>query len=155
MFDRFVRLAQARRLHAERRHDEALRKLRDPVVKDHRRAEELRSRVLDAILERARRRRDAGVLDAALGDARQVLVECPGHPGAEALEQELEAELAEVRAPTLILSWEGDPTHPRSTAERLDQLLPSSEWHHASDAADVLAWPGLVTDFVARAAEGS
>ncbi len=95
MFDRFVRLAQARRLHAERRHDEALRKLRDPVVRDHRRAEELRSRVLDAILERAQRRKDAGVLDAALTDVRRVLTESPGHPVAEGLLQDLEVALAD------------------------------------------------------------
>ncbi len=59
-------------------------------------------------------------------------------------------EIARLEIPVLILSWAGDPTHPRSTAERLDRLLAQSEWHHATVEEDVLAWPEMVTEFVGR-----
>lgn len=63
-----------------------------------------------------------------------------------------EREIARLDVPVLVLSWAGDPTHPRSTAEKLDGLLPRCEWYHATAEGDVLAWPEKVTEFVARTA---
>ncbi|MDQ3977961.1 MAG: alpha/beta fold hydrolase [Actinomycetota bacterium] len=57
----------------------------------------------------------------------------------------------EVRAivvPTLILAWEGDPTHPVSTAEALHELIVLSELHVAQDLAGIRAWPYIVRDFL-------
>ena len=59
----------------------------------------------------------------------------------------------EVRAivvPALILAWEGDPTHPVSTAEALHELMVLSELHVAQDLAAIRAWPLVVRDFLAR-----
>lgn len=51
--------------------------------------------------------------------------------------QELEA----LDVPTLILAWIDDPTHPTSTAERLDALLPQSRLVVAAQPSDVARWP--------------
>ncbi len=57
--------------------------------------------------------------------------------------------IAGITKPTLILAWSGDPTHPVSTAEELDQLLPDSAVHIASTAADLATWTDRIADFVA------
>lgn len=54
----------------------------------------------------------------------------------------------ELQVPALILSWEGDPTHPRSTAERLGELMPAACWQHAETPEDLSRWPVLVRDFI-------
>lgn len=59
-----------------------------------------------------------------------------------------EADVAALRVPTLILSWEGDPSHPRSSAEKLVDLLPNATWKHARRPSDVLAWPRRVQQFI-------
>lgn len=57
----------------------------------------------------------------------------------------------EVRAivvPTLILAWDGDPSHPVATAKALSDLLVLSELHVAHDLAGIKAWPHVVRDFL-------
>lgn len=56
--------------------------------------------------------------------------------------------IAGITKPTLILAWSGDPTHPVSTAEELDQLLPDSTMHIASTAADLATWTDRMIEFV-------
>lgn len=52
--------------------------------------------------------------------------------------------------PTLILTIEGDPAHPVSTAETLHAVLPQSTLHIApSKEAAAAAWPDLIANFVA------
>lgn len=58
--------------------------------------------------------------------------------------------VAGITAPALILAWTGDPVHPESTARELAALLPHSELHVASTAADVASWTGRVADFVSN-----
>jgi 3-oxoadipate enol-lactonase len=59
-----------------------------------------------------------------------------------------EATLAKLGMPTLILAWEGDPSHPVSTAEKLARLLPASKLHRAATEKDIQRWPELVRGFV-------
>lgn len=55
-------------------------------------------------------------------------------------------QVARIDVPSLILAWTGDPGHPVSSAERLDELLPRSEMSLASTAAELATW----TDRAAR-----
>ena len=41
---------------------------------------------------------------------------------------------------TLILTWEGDPVHPISTAHKLNDLMPNTQLHISVDYADVTTW---------------
>ena len=57
-------------------------------------------------------------------------------------------EIRNLVVPTLILAWPGDPNHPVSTAETLNELMVLSELHVATDLAAVRRWPELVRDFL-------
>jgi len=54
-----------------------------------------------------------------------------------------------IDAPTLILAWTGDPGHPTSTADRLDELLPNSELVVTSTASDLASWTARTIEFLA------
>jgi pimeloyl-ACP methyl ester carboxylesterase len=56
--------------------------------------------------------------------------------------------LASLDVPTLVLAWEGDPTHPTATAHELCRLLPRVTGHVASTVDEVRRWPSLVTAFL-------
>lgn len=58
------------------------------------------------------------------------------------------SELAGIDAPTLVLAWSDDPTHPLSTATRLAQTLPNARLVIAQTPYGVMAWPGLFADHV-------
>lgn len=55
-----------------------------------------------------------------------------------------------IQAPSLILGWTGDPTHPVETAEELHRLLPDSDLVIAHGYSDVKKWPELMRDFVSE-----
>jgi pimeloyl-ACP methyl ester carboxylesterase len=57
--------------------------------------------------------------------------------------------IAQLRIPTLILPWIGDPGHPLSTAQRLHELIPGSEMVVAERGTDVDLWPERVAAFLA------
>ncbi|MER7083815.1 hypothetical protein SAMN02982929_01802 [Saccharopolyspora kobensis] len=57
--------------------------------------------------------------------------------------------IAALDHPALILTWDTDPLHPVSTAERLHELLPNSTLHVSRTAEDVKSWTGRVTGFFA------
>lgn len=57
-------------------------------------------------------------------------------------------ELASIDAPTLILAWSDDPTHPVSTAVQLADTLPNARLVVAQTPYGVMAWPGLFADHV-------
>ena len=57
--------------------------------------------------------------------------------------------VARITTPTLVLAWTDDPSHPVSTAARLDELLPDSRLVVARSPADVIGWPALFADQVA------
>lgn len=78
---------------------------------------------------------DPGVLSALLA----------GVGGSDLPEREAVAAMA---APTLILAWDGDPIHPRSTAEELAALLPHAELHVAPSLDDVVGWRAAVARFL-------
>jgi hypothetical protein len=48
----------------------------------------------------------------------------------------------------LVLAWAGDPGHPESTAERLHELLPTSELHVATQLTDLFTWSATIADFL-------
>jgi hypothetical protein len=48
--------------------------------------------------------------------------------------------VATVRHPTPILTWDTDPLHPVSTAERLHELIPDSTLHVSTTVADIKTW---------------
>lgn len=53
-----------------------------------------------------------------------------------------------IDVPALILAWTGDPAHPASTAEELDQLLPNSTLNLVSTSDEVARWTQLIGDFI-------
>jgi 3-oxoadipate enol-lactonase len=57
-------------------------------------------------------------------------------------------ELRALRQPTLILSWDTDPSHPVSTAEKLAALLPDAELHVARTSAEVRGWGARAAAFL-------
>lgn len=89
MFDRFVRLAQARKALRDGHFEEAIRLVDDPDVRGHRKAEVLRGKALEGLLARARRRAEAGGLSAALSDCERALTVRPEDGAAAALRAEL------------------------------------------------------------------
>ena len=56
--------------------------------------------------------------------------------------------LSSVVAPTLLLAWSGDPTHPVSTARQLADTLPNAQLHVADDLDGIRSWPLLINDFL-------
>lgn len=56
--------------------------------------------------------------------------------------------LAEVRQPTLILAWSGDPAHPVETARRLAEVLPDTTVVEATTASEVATWTDRMVDFL-------
>ena len=61
-----------------------------------------------------------------------------------------ESEYTAIRCPVLLLTVEGDDSHPVSTAQTLHALLPQSTLHVAPTAeAAVVAWPAIIRDFLA------
>ncbi|MDX2376404.1 alpha/beta hydrolase [Microbacterium sp. LRZ72] len=53
-----------------------------------------------------------------------------------------------IDAPTLILAWTGDRTHPISTAKHLHELMAGSRLEIARTPYGVMAWPGLFAEHV-------
>ncbi len=96
MFDRFLRFAEARRALAREDFAQALELLADPLVREHRKAVELRAEVLQAWLARAQRRQGAGELALALDDAKALLQREPAHGPAQEFAARLERQRAEV-----------------------------------------------------------
>ncbi len=93
MFDRFIRFAEARRALARGHFDQVLQLLQDPVVRDQRRARELRDKALQGLMQRARRRQGEGARTAALADLSRVLVSAPEYDGARTLAQAVKDEI--------------------------------------------------------------
>lgn len=77
MFDRFIRLARARKALREQRFEEALSLAGDPLIRGDRRAEQVRTAASAALLARAQRHVDAADLSAARIDARRVAAAAP------------------------------------------------------------------------------
>jgi 3-oxoadipate enol-lactonase len=57
-------------------------------------------------------------------------------------------DLAVITAPTLLLAWSEDPTHPVSTATRLAETIARSRLVVARSPYGVMAWPALFADHV-------
>lgn len=56
--------------------------------------------------------------------------------------------LARVEAPTLILAWKGDWSHPLSTAEELAACMPNARLEVAGETSEIEDWPGIVQAFL-------
>ena len=78
MFDRFIRLARARKSLADGRFVDALRQASDPVVEADRRAEQVRARASAGILARAARSLERGEVAAAKREAQHLQQWQPG-----------------------------------------------------------------------------
>ena len=72
MWSHLIQLMRARRALRAGRYDTVLGLLEDPLVRDDRRAVDLRAKVLDQLCDRAERRMKGGQLDLALRDIDQV-----------------------------------------------------------------------------------
>lgn len=59
-------------------------------------------------------------------------------------------EVAAVDVPTTVLAWIDDPAHPVSTARALVDLLPVATLDVARTPADLVRWPGILCEDVAR-----
>jgi pimeloyl-ACP methyl ester carboxylesterase len=59
-------------------------------------------------------------------------------------------DLASIVVPALILGWTGDPTHPLTTAARLQELMPHAEVALATTRAGLSEWGARVDDFLSR-----
>jgi 3-oxoadipate enol-lactonase len=53
-----------------------------------------------------------------------------------------------ITVPTLILAWSGDPGHPTSTAEQLNELLPNSTLSVAGTWDELATWTDRMARFV-------
>lgn len=85
MFDRFVRLTQARRALTAGRLEEALRLLEDPLLADARHSEQVRTKVLSGLVARAQARASAHDLAGAMSDVNLVLRWQPEYVAARAM----------------------------------------------------------------------
>src|SRR5262249_10253714 len=72
MFDRFIRLARARKALREQRFEDALQLALDPVIRADRRADEVRTAAAQQLLARARQRLGQGDPAAAQAPAQRV-----------------------------------------------------------------------------------
>lgn len=61
--------------------------------------------------------------------------------------------LAALRIPTLILTWDTDPSHPVETAQRLAEVIPGSQLHISRTADDVAGWAERAVEFLGRSTE--
>jgi pimeloyl-ACP methyl ester carboxylesterase len=58
--------------------------------------------------------------------------------------------LASISLPTLILTWDTDPSHPLETAEHLAELLPSSTLEVATSPDAIRGWGARAASFLTR-----
>jgi 3-oxoadipate enol-lactonase len=68
--------------------------------------------------------------------------------GAAATDLPRKRDIRRIVAPTLILAWTGDRTHPLKTARALEDLIPGSRLVVARSPYGVMAWPGLFAEHV-------
>ena len=68
--------------------------------------------------------------------------------GAAATDLPKRKKVARIKAPTLVLAWTGDRTHPLKTARTLCDLIPDSRLVVARSPYGVMAWPGLFAEHV-------
>lgn len=97
MFERFIRLAKARKALQEGRFEAAIALAQDPVIAADRRAEKVSAAARERLLERAQHRLQASDLSAALLDVERVLASGDSAPAQE-LKQRLQLELQQRQA---------------------------------------------------------
>ncbi|MFC4243622.1 alpha/beta fold hydrolase [Gryllotalpicola reticulitermitis] len=61
--------------------------------------------------------------------------------------------VARTTTPTLVLSWDTDPSHPVSVGAEVHSLIAASEFRVAETSAEVRTWGAAAADFVAALAE--
>ena len=93
MFERFVRLAEAKAALRKGRHEQALELASDPLIRSHRKAEEIRDKALRGLLDRANHRRERGGLSDAMSDVSRILAAQPEFDGARSLKRVLQKEI--------------------------------------------------------------
>ncbi|MBL9076471.1 MAG: hypothetical protein JNL08_03140 [Planctomycetes bacterium] len=93
MFDRFIRLAKARKALRDRRFEEVLGLCADPLIRDDRRTADLRRAAVAELLARAERHLAAADLTAARADAQRVAA-LAGEAEAAALLRRIDAALS-------------------------------------------------------------
>jgi pimeloyl-ACP methyl ester carboxylesterase len=58
--------------------------------------------------------------------------------------------VAELRMPTLIMTWETDPLHPVETAQRLHSLIPGSRLHIATSVPEIQTWTARTAELLSH-----
>ncbi|MCB9918831.1 MAG: hypothetical protein H6832_10560 [Planctomycetes bacterium] len=94
MWSHLIQLLRARRAIRAERFDAARALLADPIVRDDRRAHELRQELTERLVNRARRRLDAGQAALARHDLGRIRELDPDRPGLEELSEAIEAQAA-------------------------------------------------------------
>jgi pimeloyl-ACP methyl ester carboxylesterase len=56
--------------------------------------------------------------------------------------------LANLKVPTLLLAWEGDPVHPVATAEQLASVIPAARLHVARTPEELRTWGEVAVAFL-------
>ena len=72
MFDRFIRLARAKKALHEQRYLDALQQASDPLIEADRRAERIRAKATEQLIRRARSRLESGDVSTALAEAKRL-----------------------------------------------------------------------------------
>lgn len=72
MFDRFIRLARAKKALREQRYLDALQQASDPLIREDRRAEAIRTEATEQLIRRAETRLEGGDVSTALVEARRL-----------------------------------------------------------------------------------
>lgn len=85
MFDRFIRLARAKKALHEQRFLDALQQACDPLIAGDRRAERIRTQATEQLIRRARSRLESGDVSTALVEAKRLKNLAPGEAAAELL----------------------------------------------------------------------
>jgi 3-oxoadipate enol-lactonase len=57
-------------------------------------------------------------------------------------------QIAQLRLPVLVLAWDGDPGHPVSTAQRLQELIPGAQLHVSTTPEDLGTWGERAAQFL-------
>lgn len=97
---------------------------------------------------------DTAPVPPALADAPETRPTVPPHllptvlRGAAATDLPKRKRISQIDAPTLVLAWTGDRTHPLKTARMLRELIPRSRLVVARSPYGVMAWPGLFAEHV-------
>jgi hypothetical protein len=133
MFDRFIRLARAKKALREQRFEDALQASLDPVIAADRRAEELRRGAIDRLLARARQRLASGDMVAAKAIVDRVRA-AAGNADTAEIAAAIDAAAADAR------------THAQAVRQRIGEVSAAVAAGDLRRAEDLMASPPALAE---------